>query len=258
MTATSPSSTVGQDHSEQLSLYDLFIGMLTVISLGIMAMQFLLPAGAPTQEVLFIMDGLFCAIFLADFAGRLWKAHPKMSYLKWQGITDFLGSIPAIPALRLFRLFRLARVGRVLRVGGPKRVIHEFTSRRAESALYVTVLLALLVIMFGSFSVYAFEARAPNANIKSGGDAAWWSLVTITTVGYGDRFPTSTGGRLVGIITMIFGIGLFGVFTSVLAANFLAPPKQEESETPATRGDVEQLMAELKRLHERLDRLDRE
>jgi len=255
LTANSPDDKADLDHSEQLSLYDLFIGMLTVISLGIMAMQFLLPATAPAQEVLFIMDGLFCAIFLTDFAGRLWQAHPKMSYLKWQGITDFLGSIPAIPALRLFRLFRLARVGRILRVGGPKRVIHEFATRRAESALYVTVLLALLVIMFGSISVYAFEARAPDGNIKSGGDAAWWSLVTITTVGYGDRFPTTAGGRLVGIITMVFGIGLFGVFTSVLAANFLAPPKQEESEKPATRGDVERLMQELKELNERLDRL---
>ena len=257
MTTIDPESQAGPDHSEQLSLYDLFVGMLTVISLGVMAMQFLLPETAPAQGVLIIMDGLFCAIFLADFAGRLWKAHPKMSYMKWQGITDLLGSIPAIPALRLFRLFRLARVGRILRVGGPKRVIHEFATRRAESALYVTVLLALLVIMFGSLAVYAFEARAPDSNIKSGGDAAWWSLVTITTVGYGDRFPTSSGGRLVGIITMVFGIGLFGVFTSVLAANFLAPPKQEESEMPATRGDVAQLLDELKQVNERLDRLEK-
>ena len=114
MTATIPDSEAGLDQSEQLSLYDLFIGMLTVISLGIMAMQFLLPKDAPAQEVLIIMDGLFCAIFMADFFGRLWKAHPKMSYLKWQGITDFLGSIPAIPALRLFRLFRCKRTSTIL------------------------------------------------------------------------------------------------------------------------------------------------
>jgi voltage-gated potassium channel len=221
-----------------------------------MAMQFILPKSAPAQEVLLIIDGLFCAIFMTDFFGRLWKAHPKMSYLKWQGVTDLLGSIPAIPALRLFRLFRLARVGRVLRVGGPKRVIHEFTSRRAESALYITVLLALLVVMFGSLAVYAFESRAPDANIKSGGDATWWSLVTITTVGYGDRYPTTPGGRLVGVITMMFGIGLFGVLTSVMASKFLAPPEQKESEMPATRGDVDHLLQELKALHERLDQID--
>ena len=256
MTAISPDAKAGLDHSEQLSLYDLFIGMLTVISLGIMAMQFLLPSTAPAQEVLIMMDGLFCAIFMTDFFGRLWKAHPKMSYLKWQGITDFLGSIPAIPALRLFRLFRLARVARILQIGGPKRVIHEFTSRRAESALYITILLALLVVMFGSLMVYAFESRAPDSNIKSGGDAAWWSLVTITTVGYGDRFPTSPGGRLVGVVTMMFGIGLFGVLTSVMASKFLAPPEQAESEMPATRGNVEALLEELKQVNERLERLE--
>jgi len=254
---TSAPTSVASDvaEPEQLSLYDLFIGMLTVISLGVMLGQFLLPSTAPAQEVLVIMDGLFCAIFMADFFGRLWKAHPKMSYMKWQGVTDLLGSIPAIPALRLFRLFRLARVGRILRIGGPKRVIREFTSRRAESALYITVLLALLVIMFGSLSVYAFESRAPDANIQSGGDAAWWSLVTITTVGYGDRFPTSPGGRLVGVITMIFGIGLFGVLTSVMATKFMAPSELSESEMPATHGDVERLLQELKELNERIDRL---
>jgi voltage-gated potassium channel Kch len=256
MTVIQTDATPSQAKPEQLSLYDLFIGMLTVISLGVMLGQFILPPTAPAQEVLVVMDGLFCAIFMADFFGRLWRAHPKMSYLKWQGVTDFLGSIPAIPALRLFRLFRLARVARVMRVGGPKRVIHEFTSRRAESALYITVLLALLVIMFGSLSVYAFESRSPDANIQSGGDASWWSIVTITTVGYGDRYPVTPGGRLVGMITMIFGIGLFGVLTSVMATKFMAPPEQDESETPATRGDVRQLMQELKDLHERLDRLE--
>jgi voltage-gated potassium channel len=255
--ATNAEAQPALEHHEQLSLYDLFIGMLTVISLTVMAGQFLLPKDAPAQDVLIIMDGLFCALFLADFAGRLWKAHPKMSYLKWQGITDLLGSIPAIPALRLFRLFRLARVGRILRIGGPKRIIHEFTSRRAESALYITVLLALLVIMFGSVFVYAFESRSTEANIKTGGDAAWWSLVTITTVGYGDRFPTTPGGRVVGVVTMMFGIGLFGVLTSVMASKFLAPPEQDESAMPATRADVDRLLEELKRANERLDRLER-
>jgi voltage-gated potassium channel len=254
---TDPAEQAGVHVEERLSLYDLFIGILTVISLGVMAMQFLLPDEAPAQEVLWVVDLLFCAIFMTDFFGRLLKAHPKRSYLVPQGIFDFLGSIPAIPALRFFRLFRLMRVLRVLRVGGPKRIVHEFASRRAESALYVAVLLALLVVMFGSLGVYAFESRAPDANIQSGGDAVWWSLVTITTVGYGDRFPTSHGGRLLGVLTMMMGIGLFGVLTSVLATKFLQPQEGDASEPGATHADVEQLLLELKTLHERIDRLEK-
>ena len=254
MTSITPAPTV-EAKDEQLSLYEVFIGVLTVISLGIMAMQFLLPNTAPAEQVLFVMDLLFCAIFLADFAGRLLRAKPKRSYLLPQGIFDLLGSIPAVPALRVFRLFRLMRVARILRIGGPKRIIHEFTSRRAESALYVTVLFALMVMLFGSMGILAAEVRAPDSNIKTGGDAIWWSLVTITTVGYGDRFPVSPTGRLVGILTMLVGIGLFGVLTSVLASKFLEPKEAGSAEANATRADVDQVLSELKALNERLDRL---
>jgi voltage-gated potassium channel len=255
MTAVQAPGAADHAHVEQVSLYDLFIGILTVLSLAVMVAQFLLPPNAPVQEVLFVIDLLFCGIFLLDFFGRLTRAESKRGYLWPQGIVDLLGSIPAVPALRFFRIFRLFRVARILRVGGPKRVLHEFTSRRAESALYVTVTLALLVILFGSMAMMYYEVRAPDPNIKTGGDAVWWSLVTITTVGYGDRFPTSAGGRLVGVLTMLVGIGLFGVLTSVLASKFLEP-KEDSGEPPATRADMEQLLAQLKELQAGLDQLE--
>jgi hypothetical protein len=62
---------------------------------------------------------------------------------------------------------------------------------------------------------------------------------------------------VVGVVTMMFGIGLFGVLTSVMASKFLAPPEQDESAMPATRADVDRLLEELKRANERLDRLER-
>jgi voltage-gated potassium channel len=212
---------------EQLSLYDLFIGILTVLSLGVMLLQFLLPADADAQEVLFIIDNLYCVIFMADFFGRLYKAKPKRAYLKWQGVTDFLGSIPAIPALRLFRLFRLARVVRVLRIGGPKRIVREFSERRSESVLYITITFALILLTVGSMAVLYFEDKNPDANIHNGNDAIWWSIVTITTVGYGDRYPVTNGGRVIGMVTMMVGIGIFGVITSFMANAFMAPTKQQ-------------------------------
>lgn len=212
---------------EQLNLYDLFIGILTVLALTVGALKLILPQDGNVQEVLFGLDNLFCVIFLADFFGRLFRAHPKRKYLFWQGTFDFLGSIPGFPALRFFRIFRLARVIRVLRIGGPKRIVHEFVERRSESVLYITITLALILLGVGSMMVLFYESQNPDANIKSGGDAIWWSVVTITTVGYGDRFPVTTGGRLVGAVTMMFGIGIFGVITSFMANAFMAPTKKE-------------------------------
>ena len=244
---------------EQLNLYDLFIGLLTVLSLTIGALMLLLPKDIVVQEVLFMVDNLFCVIFMADFFGRLIRAPSRRDYFFWQGVTDFLGSIPAIPALRLFRLFRLARVIRILRIGGPKRILHEFAERRSESALYITITLALVLLTVGSMLVYAFESRNPDANIKSGGDAIWWSMVTITTVGYGDRFPTTEGGRLVGVVTMIVGIGIFGVITSFMATAFLAPSKtdkaadeQKKLKEKAAEVDAAQLAADVNAMHKEL------
>lgn len=220
---------VPEEHEDKLSLYELFIGMMTIFSLIVMAVQFLFRGYEVLYSVLWIIDNLFCLIFLADFTGRLIRADSKIGYLKWQGTFDLLGSIPAFPALRLFRLFRLTRVARVLRIGGPKRIFHEFLTRRSESALYLTILMALLVITFGSLLVYAAESKSPDANIKSGQDAVWWSIVTITTVGYGDRYPVTWTGRIIGMLTMIAGIGVFGVFTSFLANAFMSSPRPKES-----------------------------
>ncbi|MFN8378275.1 MAG: ion transporter [Anaerolineae bacterium] len=236
MAATAEPAVLTAEDKEQVSLYELFIGIMTIISLGVMAAQFLWRDREVVWSVLWIIDNLFCIIFLVDFAGRMYRAPSKMGYFKWQGLFDLLGSIPALPALRLFRLFRLTRIARILRIGGPNMIIHEFLTRRSESALYITIIMAILVIMFGSIGVYYAETFSPDPNITTGQDAVWWSVVTITTVGYGDKYPTTWGGRLIGMATMVVGIGIFGVFTSFLASAFMTTPKvnkQKEEEAAA-------------------------
>jgi voltage-gated potassium channel len=235
MTTENPTAASAPAEQEQLNLYDLFIGIMTILSLVVIVLQILLPSDAPAQQVLYPIDTLFCVIFLADFFGRLFRAPRKRDYLFWEGVVDFLGSIPSIPALRFFRLFRLARVVRVLQIGGPKRLLREFIDRRAESALYITAILALILLTVGSMLVLFFELQNPDSNIRTGGDAIWYSIVTITTVGYGDRYPITQGGRTVGVVTMCFGIGIFGVLTSFLSSAFLAPAKKKEEKEKAEK-----------------------
>src|SRR6185503_3042548 len=79
-------------------------------------------------------------------------------------------------------------------------------------------------------TVLYFEQNAPRANITTGGDALWWAFVSITTVGYGDKFPITPGGRLSAFFVLAAGVGLFGVLSGYLANFFLTPSSADESE----------------------------
>jgi voltage-gated potassium channel len=96
--------------------------------------------------------------------------------------------------------------------------------------------------------VLAAEARADNANILTASDALWWSYVTVTTVGYGDRFPVTTSGRVVGVAMLTIGVGLFGVLTGFLANAFLAPKRTAPDQGQQPADDLRQEIEELKHL----------
>jgi hypothetical protein len=86
-----------------------------------------------------------------------------------------------------------------------------------------------MVLCVSSILVLQFESRSPDANIKTGGDALWWAVVTITTVGYGDFYPVTTLGRLTGVSVMFAGVGIIGALASILAS-LLVPPVKEDPE----------------------------
>jgi voltage-gated potassium channel len=88
--------------------------------------------------------------------------------------------------------------------------------------MLAAILATIILITISSISVLHFE-RTPGANIITGEDAIWWSLVTITTVGYGDKYPVTTEGRVIAVILMIAGVGLFSTLSGFIAAWFLHP-----------------------------------
>jgi voltage-gated potassium channel len=140
--------------------------------------------------------------------------------------------------LRIFRVLRGVRAA--------KLIATFILNRRAEGAFLAAVLLALLLVGFSSIAVLQVEGSTPDANIKSAGDALWWAFVTITTVGYGDHFPISTEGRLIGALLVTAGVGLVGTFSGFVASWFLAPGQQKE-ET-----DIKALHRELQALRQAL------
>ena len=215
----------------QAPAYEIFIGLLAVISLFNLAVS-ILPFSEIQKEIAKIVDVPLTLIFLLDFTSRLLRSEPKRVYfIDQRGWLDLLGSLPSF--FRLFRIFRLIRVTRLLGEYGPRNIVRSFVKNRADNALIVVLFMVLLVLEFGSMLVAFFEQQDPNANIKTGGDAVWWAFVSITTVGYGDQYPVTTGGRTMAVFVLATGVGLFGVLSGYLANFFLAPAKEEQKAAPA-------------------------
>jgi voltage-gated potassium channel len=242
------STSVRFEHSNS---YNIFILVLTVMSLVIMVLL-ILPLQAAVHQVLNVYDNVICVVFLADFALNMRRSPRKRDYFIGQrGWLDLLGSIPSLGLLagtagnltalfRLARLSRLARITRLLRGQAGKDLVLDVLKNRGQYAAFITVLAAFIVLVTSSVLVLEFEASAPGANITTGGDALWWAVVTITTVGYGDKYPITTLGRLTGVMVMVAGVGIIGALASILAS-LLVPPVDlgEDSEgVPATGGSV--------------------
>jgi voltage-gated potassium channel len=223
--------------------YEIFILVITVVSLGVMV-GMLLPFDEQTHMVLNFYDNLICLIFLGDFLYNLSGSHPRSEYfIRQRGWLDLIGSIPSFgisqyaAILRLARLSRLARISRLLRGKGQKALVSDVIHNRGRYALFLTVLLAILVMTISSVLVLQFEGQSPDANITTGGDALWWALVTITTVGYGDFYPVTSLGRLTAACVMLSGVGIIGALASILASVLLASP-DEAAEEGAPQADA--------------------
>jgi voltage-gated potassium channel len=221
---------------EHSNAYNIFILVLTLLSLGIMVVM-LLPVDAATLSVLVFYGNLVCVVFLADFAINLRRAKPKRAYfIDRRGWLDLLGSMPSFGAFkftvlfRLFRLSRLARISRLLRGSAKDELVRDLVENRGQYAVFITLLLMLIVLTVSSVLVLQFETRSPDANIKTGGDALWWSIVTITTVGYGDFYPVTGLGREVGVVVMFAGVGIIGALASILASVLVGSPKEPETD----------------------------
>ena len=228
-------------------IYNLFIVALTVFSMAMVGAYYLLPLTGATKQALLWIDIPISLIFLADAFRSLRRASDKRAYLKW-GWLDFLGSIPLVLPLRIARLARLARAWRTLRLRRLSQVGEDLDWNRAESAALITVFLAIVVLTTATVAVLEFESEVPQANIRSAGDAFWWAIVTLATVGYGDYYPVTPLGRIAAVALMTMGVGILGVLASYLANLFL-PTTLDEDEDP----DLAEIKAELDALNTRLD-----
>lgn len=206
--------------------YEIFIALLSILSIVNLVLVEVIQK-PDLQYVLAIMNAPITIIFFIDFLYRFFTAPSKTEYFfrNW-GWADLLASLP-FQQTKILRLFRLVKVYRLLKDYGAKNVLRSLIKDKAGSALLMLLFIAILVLEFGSLLMLNLESRSPDANITSASDAIWYVIVTMSTVGYGDQYPITNPGRVLGTVIIVVGVGIFGTLTGFLANVFLSPSRRK-------------------------------
>ena len=202
--------------------YTIFIVVVIVSSLIGTTIFYVAPLPPHAREVWYIVNFATSTVLLFDFGVRLFHASDKRQYFFPLGLCDLVGSLPGVPILRVFRIPSLVLSIRELRNTTSREILDTARNRLAESTLLSGIIIAFLVVTIGATAMVLVEAPAPDSNIKNGGDALWFAIVTISTVGYGDLYPVTVGGRLIGTMMIVVGVGIFSVLTGYISTQFLA------------------------------------
>jgi voltage-gated potassium channel len=212
--------------SKAIDSANYFLMVLGFGYLGIYSVEVLVEPPSDIGEALDIAGWVIYVIFIIDLLARTIVWLPRFKTLGGWGLfakENWLSILAAFaPA---FRSFRVLRVLLVLRGIAPF-----IKSRLSQLAFYAGVALPL-IIYTASLSILEAERDAVGANITTFGDALWWSVVTVTTVGYGDSFPITSEGRTVGTFLIFVGIGLFSTLTAMIASWVL----QERRAAPSSQ-----------------------
>ncbi|RBM69281.1 ion transporter [Vibrio tarriae] len=235
-----------KNETKPMSLLSL---ILSFMALFVISGLLFIPIDHETRQVLIGIDFVICSIFLLQLTVDLIRSKDRLQYLKSHWI-DILASIPVIEQLRFARIFHILRVILVIRSG--KTILRALTANRRETTLATILLLLVVLLTLGSSLM--FESHDPQANIRTGGDALWWSLVTISTVGYGDHYPVTNAGKLVAAAIILCGVGIFGMISGLITSFITLPEHhRHHSQTTEKESTLQQLLENQQKLLERME-----
>ena len=211
---------------------------IAVVFLIAYSVKVLTNPGGLTLHLLNVMLWALWAAFTVDYLIRLTLAHRRWRWFV-QHILDFL--IVALPFLRPLRLLRLVAIVAALQKA--------FGDAIRGRVVIFTAASAVLLVYTASLAVLQAERPDPNAHIKNFGDAVWWSVTTITTVGYGDFYPVTPTGRVVAVLLMIGGISLIGMITAMVATWIVHRVEEDDmTKQAATAAQIDELRSQIAQL----------
>lgn len=207
--------------------FDLVIQALIVLSLITFMLETLPDLDARTKRVLSVIEVITVLIFTAEYLLRVIVADKKLKYIfSFYGLIDLLAILPFyitsgidLRAIRIFRLFRLFRAFKLVRYSKAVRYFR-LAIKEIKEELILYLVLTVVLLFVASIGIYYFENEAQPEKFKSIFHCMWWAISTLTTVGYGDVYPITLGGRIFTAIILLIGLGLIAVPSGLIASAF--------------------------------------
>jgi voltage-gated potassium channel len=228
---------IEENDTKSGKVFNLFIQFLILVSLVSFSIETLPNLDNQTKYILNILEIVIVVIFTIEYLLRLFFSDHKIKYIfSFFGIIDLIAILPFyiasgmdLRSIRVFRLFRIFRIVKVLKYGKAiKRISLAFSSVKEELILFMMATGILLYI--SAVGIYYFENPAQPEQFKSVFHCMWWAIATLTTVGYGDVYPITAGGKIFTSVVVIIGIGIVAVPSGLLASAMTKIIKDEEEE----------------------------
>jgi voltage-gated potassium channel len=215
--------------------FDITIQVLIAVSLISFSIETLPGLSDSTYALLANIEFVIVIIFSIEYILRVMLSKKKLSYVfSFYGVVDLLSILPfylssslslqALRALRFIRLFRILKLARYSRA--ISRIGKALTMAKEELILFGFVTLILLYL--SAIGIYHFEHAAQPEVFKSVFDSLWWAVATLTTVGYGDVYPITIGGRTFTFIVLMLGLGVVAVPTGIISSALSAVRRAEK------------------------------
>lgn len=215
--------------------FDLAVQLLIIVSLVSFSIETLPDLSDASKQVLHGIEVVTVALFTAEYLARIAVSNRPMAFVfSFFGLVDLAAVLPFylatgidLRSIRAVRLLRLARAAKLIRYSSAIRRIHRaLVIAKEELILFFGA--TLLVLYFAAAGIYFFEHEAQPEAFSSIFSSLWWAVTTLTTVGYGDAYPVTTGGRIFTFCILMVGLGVVAVPTSILAAALSKARDEEE------------------------------
>ena len=244
----------------------MFVLSLMFIALFVIELTVRLSPGASRWVTL--SASLIWWIFVLEFALRVFLADDRLQYLKRHWLDGIFVLVPVLQVLSIFRVIQAISFLRVVRPGvlaktfvTTRRGLRQLGSVLGQHSFAYVVVSTILVTLIGALIMFLIERQFPGANILTYGQAVWWAVGSVTTVGT-ELYPVTAEGRVLATLVMLYGVGIFGYIAGTLATYFIgkatmqqeAPmPKAQEKELQDISDKVDRLLEEHKRWFRRHD-----